>query len=80
MVSCQDFIEGMYAFVAKELPPDRQKEHEDHLAVCERCTRALADYRQVVDLARQLPNLPLPEGLLQRFREAAAEKEPEKKE
>jgi anti-sigma factor RsiW len=80
MLSCQEFIEGMYAFVAKGLPPDRQKEQEEHLAVCERCARAVADYQRVIDLARQLPNLSLPEGFLQRFREAAAEKEPEEKE
>jgi anti-sigma factor RsiW len=76
MVSCQDFIEGMYAFVAKELPPDRQKDFEAHLAGCERCARAVADYRRVIDLARQLPSLPLPEGFLQRVREAERRRNP----
>ena len=80
MLGCQDFIEGMYAFVEKDLPPDWQAAYEAHLTVCKRCARAEADYQRVIDLARQLPDLPLPEGFLERFREAAAEKESEEEE
>ncbi|HEY7424880.1 MAG TPA: zf-HC2 domain-containing protein [Gemmataceae bacterium] len=80
MLGCQDFIAGMDAFVAKDLPPDRQAEYEAHLTVCKRCARAVADYQRVIDLARQLYDLPLPEGFLQRVREAIAEMEPEEEE
>ena len=41
---------------------------------------AVADYQRVIDMAQQLPNLPLPEGFLQRLREAASEQGPEEKE
>jgi anti-sigma factor RsiW len=70
MISCQDLTEGLADFVAGELPDDRHAEFENHLAACPVCARALNDYQRVVSLARELPMPPLPEGLLERFRNA----------
>jgi hypothetical protein len=70
MVKCCDFAEAMYPFAAKELSAARQEEFQRHLDGCEGCRQALAEYQRVTALAKQLPDLPVPPGLLERFRDA----------
>jgi anti-sigma factor RsiW len=75
MAKCEDFLEVMYAFVARELPAARHEELQLHLDGCEACARALADYRRVIALAQELPTLPPPPALLDRFRDAVKDSE-----
>jgi anti-sigma factor RsiW len=73
MISCADFPELLYAFVANELPTARREEIEAHLASCPDCTRLLQEYRQVIALGQQLPDVPPPKSLLERLRAAVEE-------
>jgi anti-sigma factor RsiW len=73
MVTCRDFAEAMYPFAAKELPAARQEEFQRHLDGCAACRQALAEYQRVTALAKQIPDLPVPRALLDRFRDALHE-------
>lgn len=69
MASCHDFLEALYAYVADELPHARREALTGHLASCHACQAELSCYQQVIQLARQLPGVPPPPHLLDRFRE-----------
>jgi anti-sigma factor RsiW len=70
MVECSDLHRLLYEFVAKELSRERQGEVERHLAQCAGCRDELRLYEETIRLARSLPPVPPPPGLLDRFKEA----------
>jgi anti-sigma factor RsiW len=70
MLTCDDFSELLPALLDGELPAARREEVTTHLSGCCRCSGELARYRQVIALARCLPELPPPPALLERFRAA----------
>lgn len=78
MISCQDFSGFLYDYVSGQLSKEMKEEAEQHVAGCLRCKVELEQYRQVIQLARQLPGVPPPHGLLQRFRGALQGRQREK--
>jgi hypothetical protein len=51
-----------------ELAGEYRELVEDHLAACPLCLASADGYAAVIDLARRLPRLPVPPGLLDRLR------------
>lgn len=49
-MTCTEFEELSGAYVLDALPPEEQKEADEHLATCMRCTRLIQELRAVVDL------------------------------
>jgi anti-sigma factor RsiW len=70
MLSCQDLSGFLCDLVSGQLAAEIKEEVEEHLRGCPRCRSELEQYRQVIDLARQLPALPPPHRLLERYRAA----------
>jgi len=69
MLTCQEVIDYLSAYVAGELPPDEQAAMERHLAVCPPCVNFLETFRTTLAVT-QSPRLTpveetLPEGLIQ---------------
>jgi anti-sigma factor RsiW len=52
-VTCKELVEGLDAYFAGELPPNRRSGLEEHAHGCPACRRYLESYRATIDLARQ---------------------------
>jgi hypothetical protein len=70
MLTCKEWNEDIQAFLARELAQTRCSSFIGHLAACPRCADGLKLYELTIRLARQLPRIPPPESLLERFRVA----------
>lgn len=52
MITCNELIEFLDAYLAEELDADTRADFDAHLAVCPSCRAYLATYRETIDLAR----------------------------
>ncbi len=52
-MTCRELIDFLDDYVAGDLPGDRRKVFEEHLAGCPDCVHYLASYRQTIALARE---------------------------
>lgn len=51
-MTCRDFIDFLWRYVAEELPPDERLAFDAHLAVCPDCVDYLRSYRETVRLGK----------------------------
>jgi anti-sigma factor RsiW len=51
-MNCREFIGLLDAYLAREVPEDRRKLCEQHLAVCASCTAYLDSYRVTIALGK----------------------------
>jgi anti-sigma factor RsiW len=68
MLTCQEVIDYLSAYVAGELPPAEQAAMDRHIAVCPACVNFLESFRTTLAVTRS-PKLfsvaePIPEGLV----------------
>lgn len=68
MLNCDEVLQLLGDYVGQELPAKYADLIQQHLQTCPRCEEAVESYRQVIDLGRQLPLLPIPPRILQRLR------------
>jgi anti-sigma factor RsiW len=73
MMTCRELVELLIDFVDEELPDDRRRLLETHLALCEPCMAYLETYKVTIRLTRRLPDVPPPPELLQRLKAALCE-------
>ncbi|NLF24947.1 MAG: hypothetical protein GX589_04725 [Deltaproteobacteria bacterium] len=69
-IECDDVLELLGDYQDQELPLSLRARVASHLAQCPHCFEVERGYRMVVDLARELKEPPMPEGVRRRLREA----------
>jgi predicted anti-sigma-YlaC factor YlaD len=67
MITCQQFAASLNNYLTHDVSPEAEVVFTDHLAQCEQCRIDLQRYRQVIQLAHALEDLPLPPSLHSRF-------------
>jgi anti-sigma factor RsiW len=73
MMTCRELVELLIDFLDGELPDDRRRLLETHLALCEPCMAYLETYKVTIQLTRRLPDVPPPPELLVRLKAALCE-------
>ena len=66
---CSHVVEVLGDLVSNELPAAERSQVNEHVRSCPTCAALEQSYRQVIELAHRLPPVPLPAGMLQRFRQ-----------
>lgn len=51
-IKCEEVITFLLAYLSNELPPEKEREFERHLAVCPSCVAYIKTYQQTVKLGR----------------------------
>jgi len=51
-ITCRELIEFLHLYVSGELPRDRTREFDRHLAVCPSCDNYLRSYRDTIALGK----------------------------
>ena len=74
-MTCRELADLLGDLVAEELPADGKATAEAHLGRCPPCAALAESYRRTIQLARQLPPLPLPPALAARL-DAAVREQP----
>ena len=69
-MSCRELVELLIDFLDGELPDERRRVLEAHLALCPPCLAYLETYKTTIQLTRKLPNVPPPPELLIRLKAA----------
>src|SRR5689334_12817653 len=67
MISCRELTEILGDLVADELPPEQKADAERHIQECPACSNLYDTYRVTILLARRLPLVPMPPGLMDRL-------------
>ena len=70
MMTCQEFVELVTAYLEETLPAAERAAFEEHLTLCPGCDRYLAQFRQTIDLLGELPEESLSAPGRQRLLEA----------
>lgn len=73
MMTCQEFVDFIMAYLDEELPGDQRRVFEGHLNECPECLAYLDSYRETVALGKrvcQIPEGPLPEDVPERLLQA----------
>ena len=52
MITCRDFAEFVWAYIADELPPSQRIEFDAHLSECPHCVSYLDSYRKTVEMGK----------------------------
>ncbi len=52
LVTCEEVITFLLAYLSQELPQDKERDFEDHLAVCPSCVAYLKTYQATVALGK----------------------------
>jgi anti-sigma factor RsiW len=69
MLTCQEIIDYLSAYVAGELPPEEQAAMDRHLAVCPACVNFLDSFRTTLAVSRSTNRFAradsIPESLVQ---------------
>jgi anti-sigma factor RsiW len=73
MMTCRELAELLIDFLDGELPEERRRLLETHLALCGPCMIYLETYKETIRLTRCLPDVPPPPELLQRLKAALCE-------
>lgn len=75
--TCREVLDFLMAYLDGELPEDRVRIFERHLAVCPSCTAYLESYKATVRLAQRegadddaISRLPVPDALARAIRAA----------
>jgi len=58
MITCKELIAFLADYLEGELPPERNREFERHLAVCDSCVQYIATYEQSIRMARAAMSAP----------------------
>ena len=66
-MTCAQWREHLSPFVFGELPPALRRRMRRHLRACPACAGDLNLYRRTSELARQLPDAPVPADLAERL-------------
>jgi anti-sigma factor RsiW len=53
MKHCELLQKDLFAYVEKELPPDRIQHLDHHISECTDCNRILAEFRSMLDLMKE---------------------------
>jgi anti-sigma factor RsiW len=68
MLTCQEVIDYLSAYVAAELPPAEQTAMDRHIAVCPACVNFLESFRATLAVTQSSKLFPvaepIPEGLV----------------
>jgi anti-sigma factor RsiW len=70
MIACKEFTDLLGAYVGNDLSAEQREEVACHLAHCPHCRTELDRYQLVIQLTSQLPDVPPPPSLLERFNKA----------
>jgi anti-sigma factor RsiW len=70
MIHCHDLNDFLHPLVTGTLSQELEANVEAHLRVCPRCRAGVEQYVLVTRFARELPDIPPPRRLLDRFRAA----------
>ena len=73
MMTCRELVELLIDFLDGDLPEERRRHIEEHLAFCPPCLTYLETYRVTIQLTRRLPDVPPPPELLERLKAALRE-------
>jgi anti-sigma factor RsiW len=73
MMTCRELVELLLDFLDGELPEERRRILEAHLALCQPCLNYLETYKVTIQLTRRLPDIPPPPELLERLKAALRE-------
>ena len=71
MLRCRRIVQLLADVISQELPLEYREMVEEHLRSCPSCAAFASSYRSVIDLARGLPDLPLPASLRERLHRKA---------
>ena len=69
-IDCGDVTALLGDYQDRELPPSLRARIASHISRCPQCFEAERSYRMVVELARELKEPPMPEGVKGRLRQA----------
>lgn len=58
MITCKELIAFLADYLEGELPPERNREFERHLAVCDSCVQYIATYEESIRMARAAMTAP----------------------
>jgi anti-sigma factor RsiW len=73
-ITCSDVTELLGDYTDKELTPTLRARVDAHIHECEFCQEMERSYRMTVELAQELGNQPLPQGVRTRLRKALNQK------
>jgi anti-sigma factor RsiW len=68
-VGCEDVLALLGDYQDNDLPPSLRGRIESHIRQCSQCFEVVRGYRQVVELARELKDPPVPAGVTQRLKQ-----------
>lgn len=69
-ITCRDVTILLGGYVDGELIPTLRERVEGHISLCQCCQEGERRYRDVIEMARALPEPAMPEGANRRLREA----------
>jgi anti-sigma factor RsiW len=52
-MTCQEFIEFLWKYLDRKLPPEQRFTFDAHMAVCPDCVNYLQNYRETVRLGQE---------------------------
>jgi anti-sigma factor RsiW len=67
MITCRELCQLLIDFVADELSEEHRTLVEKHLCLCPPCVTYVETYKLTIQLTRQLPAGPVPDGLRERL-------------
>jgi anti-sigma factor RsiW len=70
MMTCRELVELLIDFLDGDLPEERRRILETHLALCGPCMTYLETYKVTIRLTRRLPDVPPPPELLEKLKAA----------
>lgn len=65
MITCRRVVEVLSDVVSGQLSRDEREEIEAHLRCCQSRVAFAESYRLIITLTRRLPDVPLPQDMLQ---------------
>lgn len=66
MITCREFIEFLWRYVADDLPADQKFEFDAHIAVCPACVAYMRSYeatRKLEKAALEMPDARVPDDV-----------------
>jgi anti-sigma factor RsiW len=69
-IECEDVTALLGDYVDNELSPSLRDRVHCHIRGCKECQEGEAGYREVISLAKELPEKPVTEDIQKRLREA----------
>jgi anti-sigma factor RsiW len=70
MMTCRQLVELLVDFLDGDLPDERRRLLEAHLALCEPCLTYLETYKVTIRMTRRLPDVAPPPELLEKLKAA----------